>query len=156
MKMEPDFDVAAAHRYFAPHCFNAAWDLLDKPDRTPEEDQQMVVLSYASLFHWSKRSDCDNQALSIGYWQLSRIHAILGNAFEAVRNAQTCFTYSKELSPFYLGYAYEALARAYRLAGENAIAAQHLNSAHELAVLVEDNSEREALTADLQSLTESA
>lgn len=156
MKMEPDFNVATAHRYFASHCFNGAWGLLDKPDRTTEEDQQMVALSYASLYHWSNRSDCDNQTLSIGYWQLSRIHAILGNATEAVRHAQICFSYSKELSPFYLGYAHEALARAHRLAGKNAIATEHLNTAHELAVLIEDNSEREALLADLQSLTESA
>ena len=35
MTSAPSFDVEAAHRYYSVHCFNAAWDLLDKEERTP-------------------------------------------------------------------------------------------------------------------------
>lgn len=38
MSNEASFDAAAAHRYFAAECFNQAWDLISKPDRTPDED----------------------------------------------------------------------------------------------------------------------
>jgi hypothetical protein len=31
---EPDFDIAAAHKYFAASCFNRAWDLIDKASDT--------------------------------------------------------------------------------------------------------------------------
>jgi hypothetical protein len=35
--MSANFDLAAAHKYFSAHCFNAAWDLIEKKDRTPAE-----------------------------------------------------------------------------------------------------------------------
>jgi hypothetical protein len=53
----PDSDVAAAHRFFAAHCFNHAWELIEKPDGLPEEDRLMVALNQASIFHWLNRPD---------------------------------------------------------------------------------------------------
>ena len=120
MPKTPSFDVEAAHRYFSANCFNRAWDLIDKPDRSVEEERMLVLLSQASLFHWSQRPDNNNQSMSIGYWQASRVQALLGNAAEARRYAGICLEYSHDLEPFYLGYAYEALARAARLAGDEA------------------------------------
>ena len=49
----PDFDTEQAHRYFSTHCFNMAWQLIEKPDRTPEDDEQMIRLAQASLWHWT-------------------------------------------------------------------------------------------------------
>lgn len=48
MPGEKPVDVAAAHRYFSVECFNRAWDLIDKPDRTELDDEEMVRLSLAS------------------------------------------------------------------------------------------------------------
>ena len=70
--VKPDFDIAAAHRHFAAHCFNSAWDLIEKADRSAEDDRLMVLLNQASIYHWLQRSDCNNQRLSIGYWQARR------------------------------------------------------------------------------------
>ncbi|MBL6852011.1 MAG: hypothetical protein ISS15_10800 [Alphaproteobacteria bacterium] len=47
---QPDFDVATAHRYFAPYCFNSCRDLIEKADRTADDELMMVALSHASLF----------------------------------------------------------------------------------------------------------
>ena len=63
----PDFDSAKAHQHFSAHCFNSAWELIDKPERTPEENEQMIQRTMASLWHWTQREDCTNQKLSIGY-----------------------------------------------------------------------------------------
>jgi len=41
MPNEPSFDVTAAHKYFAVNCFNSAWGLIEKKDRTAEDDEQM-------------------------------------------------------------------------------------------------------------------
>jgi hypothetical protein len=152
MPTNPDFDLDAAHKYFAAQCFNQAWDLIDKVDRTPAEDRLMEALSQASIYHWLQRPDCNDQNLSIGYWQASRIQALLGHAPAALRHAQVCLAYSQELPPFYLGYAHEALARAQNLAGNTAAAAEHLQAAIQLAGQVVDKSEREAILADLKSL----
>jgi hypothetical protein len=152
MTTNPDFDVAAAHRFFAAHCFNQAWELIEKPDRSPEEDRLMVALNQASIFHWLNRPDCGPQQLSVGYWQASRIQAVLGNAVEAQRHAEVCLSYSTGLEPFYIGYAYEALARAAVLANHPVAAAQYLARAQEQAALITEDEDRDLLRKDLTSL----
>jgi hypothetical protein len=152
MPTKPDFDLASAHKYFAAQCFNQAWDLIEKPDRTPADDRLMEALSQASIYHWLHRADCSDQNLSVGYWQASRIQAILGHAAEALRHAQVCLAYSADLPPFYLAYAHEALARSQALAGNSAAVAQHVQAALQLAEEIKEKSDREALLADLNSL----
>ena len=68
-----NFDLAEAHKYFAANCFNGAWTLIEKKDRTAKDDQMMVALSQASIFHWSQRQDCDEEKMAIGFWQASRV-----------------------------------------------------------------------------------
>lgn len=129
-----------------------AWNLIEKPQRTPDEDRLMVALNQASIFHWSSRPDCDEKRLSVGYWQASRIQAVLGNAVEAGRYAEVCLGYSGKLEPFYLGYAYEALARAAVVAGERGQAAEYLTRADAQAALVKREDERDLLLKDLAAL----
>lgn len=50
----PSFDIEAAHKRFSAECFNRAWDLLDKEKRTPEEEQKMIELCLASIWHWTE------------------------------------------------------------------------------------------------------
>jgi hypothetical protein len=152
MTKSPEFDVAAAHRYFSGRCFNQAWDLIEKADRSHEDDRLMFALNQASIFHWLSRPDCDNKHLSIGYWQASRIQAILGNGVEAQRYADICLSYSGDLEPFFLGYAHEALARAAVLIGNSAAAAEHLSQARANAALVSRKQDRELLLNDLATL----
>ena len=76
----PDFDLDAAHRHFSAACFNGVWELIDKPSRSPDEDRLMVSMCHASLYHWQQRPDCTSRSFSIGYWQLSRVYALLEQA----------------------------------------------------------------------------
>lgn len=73
MPEELEFDAAAAHKYFAAHCFNQAWELIEKQARTAQDERLMVALNQASIYHWLQRDDCDDRRLSVGYWQASRI-----------------------------------------------------------------------------------
>ena len=36
---EPDFDQSKVHRYFSADCFNKTWELIEKPQRTPDENE---------------------------------------------------------------------------------------------------------------------
>lgn len=152
MPKTPEFDLAAAHRYFAAECFNRAWDLIDKPDRTPEEDDEMIRLNQASLYHWSQREDCTNRNLSVGYWQAARIYALIGQADNGRRYGELCLRYSQDEGAFYLGYAYEALARAESVAGEGENAAKYLQDAHQHLAQINDPEERELLENDLKTI----
>jgi len=153
MSGAPSFDVQSAHRFFAADCFNRAWDLIDKPDRTADDDRQMIALSQASVFHWRQRGDVTDRNLSVGYWQISRVYALLGQAAEARRNAEISLDYARDLQPFILGYALEGVARAALLAGARDEAAGFIETARERAAAVTDAENQALLIADLDALS---
>jgi hypothetical protein len=148
----PPFDLDKAHHWFAAGAFNATWDLLKKERRSPDEDRQMILLAMTSLYHWTQREDCTDQNMSIGYWQVSRVHAVLGLGGEARRYGELCFAYSGGLDAFYLGYAHEALARAAVVQDNLGRAIEHASRARALSVEVTDEEGQEWLVADLDEI----
>ncbi|MCA9023984.1 MAG: hypothetical protein KDA86_02105 [Planctomycetaceae bacterium] len=150
---QPDkLDFDQTHRYFSTSCFNNAWELLDRQDRTPDDDQQMLLLAFASLWHWTQRPDCTDKHLSIGYWQISRIYSVLKDAENARKYAQLCLNKTPADDPFCLGYAHEALARAESIAGNVKIARQHFAEALKHADSVSQTEDQKLLLDDLQQL----
>jgi hypothetical protein len=146
------FDSANAHRHFATTGFNRAWELLEKPNRTPAENDEMLLTAVASLWHWSKRDDCQPRNLAVGYWQVSRVQAVLGNGLEARRYAARAAMHATNEPPFYMAYAHEALARAGRVLKDETAVQRHLEEATRLLAEVTDPHEREMLEADLATL----
>ncbi len=151
---DPDIDLAAAHHWFSVDCFNRAWEYINKKERTPEEDEEMIRLSLASTWHWTQRPDCTNVNLSISLWQNSRVYALAGQAENARRYGQMCLdvSQSEDLPPFYRGYAYEALARAERLGGNPQVVKALVIEARRLAEQVTDEEDRNLLQADLDTI----
>lgn len=150
--MSEPFDAAAGHRHFSADYFNRVWDLLAKEDRSAEDDQRMLSMCHASIAHWRDRDDCGAQQLSIGYWQLSRVYAVLGKAIPARGYGELCLEASNRLGPFYIGFAYEALARAEEVAGDLDACALQLGRARAQLEEIDDEQERQMLAADLDSL----
>ena len=148
----PTIDEVEAHRFFSAHCFNRAWDLIRRAERTDIECEQMLGLSQASLWHWTQRPDCTPKNLSIGHWQLARVYALLGQAENAMRSARACLQHSEITSPFFIAYAHEALARAAMVSGDDASRLRHLTAARHFAAQVASDKDRALLEADLQSL----
>ena len=154
MSDQPKIDVASAHRYFSTKCFNGAWDLMDRNDRTEEEDLEMLHRAISGLWHWTQREDCTDTNRSISLWQVSRIYSLLGQADNARKYAELsrAASQSEGVEPFYLGYAYEALARAEALAGRADLVKELLEMGKSLAGQVADVEEKNALIRDLESI----
>jgi hypothetical protein len=154
MTKKDDFDQAAAHKYYSANCFNQAWDLIDKDQRTPEEDEHMIRLTLASHYHWTQRPDYSSTSASIAYWQTARIYAILDQAENAMHYSQLCLKVSQAegVAPFFLGYAYEALARAAAAAGSNQDMKTFLDKARAAAGEVQKADDRKMLLDDLQTI----
>ena len=154
MAEKKDFDHKAAHKYFSAHCFNKAWDLIDKSERTPQEDEEMIRLSLASQYHWSQRDDRSSTSASIGFWQTSRIYSILGQADNARRYAQLCLGVSQgeDVPPFYLGYAYEASARAEAVGGNEQEMKAFLAKANSTADEIKKVEEKKMFLDDLSTI----
>lgn len=145
---------STAHEYFSSTCFNAIWDILQKPDRTAQEDEQLLQLAFTSLWHWTQREDYHPRHLSIGYWMISRVYAVLEQGQNALCYAQKCLDASRheEIALYFKGYAYEALTRAHYLLGDREEMQTNLHKANKVAEALQDEEERKLLLDDLATI----
>ncbi len=150
----PSFDLDAAHKHFATSCFNACWGLIDKSDRTPAEDEEMLRLAVTSHHHWTQRANYGAKEASVANWQISRVYALLGEGGLARRFGMTSLEVLEgtDVGPFFAGYAQEALARAASVLGNGAAVQMHLTAARELAAQVENADHRSWLEGDLATV----
>ena len=78
MDKEPvTLDVEVETR-LAASLFNGVWALMEKSDRTPDDDLLMIHMAHASCYHWGRVGTAVNFVR--GEWQCSRVYATLGRA----------------------------------------------------------------------------
>jgi hypothetical protein len=141
-------------RQLAVDLFNHAWTLLRLPERTPEQDDELIHAAHASRHHWGDVGTAAN--LARGEWQVSRVYATLGRAEPALHHARRCLAYCEtspdELEDWDLPFAYEALARAHLVADDEDEGARCEARARELGERIADPEDREQLEKDLGTL----
>jgi hypothetical protein len=132
--------------------FNYVWTLLEKDDRTEREGNRMIDAAHASRLFWEEVGEPANHAR--GEWQISRAYATVGRAEPALYHARRCLELceSHGIADFDLAYAYEALARAHAVAGDDDSAKRFGGQAREAAERVADDEDRELLMSDLATL----
>lgn len=144
------------HRSMAIEMFNHAWDLLDNPDRSDDQDRELLAAAYASWAHWRRVGTPKN--FSVSDWQVSRVWAVAGDASRAAEHGAEALRLAEEhdLGPFYIGYGHEALARAAGVAGEVATRDEHLAAAEALLDLIDDDDSADLLRTDLDDIRSTA
>src|SRR5512135_1355575 len=103
-------DGESIDRELARQFFNETWKYLDLPARTEEQADAMVHCCHASFHHWSRVKDKTPTNIAIGYWQLSRVYAAVGDASACERYAARCLEAARGAEPWVAGSAHEALA----------------------------------------------
>jgi DNA-binding transcriptional MerR regulator len=143
---------AADERRIAVGLFNHVWTLMELPDRTPEQIDEMIHAAHASRYHWGVIGKPENRAR--GEWQISRVYSILGRGEPALWHAQRCLDVCREngIGDWDLAFAYEALARASRVAGDLAGRERNLELAREAGRAIAEEEERQLLEMDLQTV----
>jgi len=139
----------AAHRALAAQFFNECWGLLDRKDRLPQDNLQMIHLAHASRLHWQFAGGAREWA--IGEWQISRVHALLGQAEAALFHAQAALDLAGngQCGPFLAASGHEGMARALRVAGRSGEVEGHLRAAATWLNQIEDAEDRAVVAADL-------
>lgn len=141
-------------RRLAAALFNHVWTLLDKPERSAADDDEMVHAAHASAYHWMHTGTIANRVRS--EWQCSRVYAVLGRAEPALHHARRCLELAEsapaELEEFDLPFAYEALARAHAVAGDEAQAREWLARAKAAGAEIGDEDDRMLLESDLATI----
>ena len=148
-------EIALWHREFAPTAFNNTWTLLDKTERTREQEEEMLASTFAQRYHWYSVGEPKNWA--IADWQVSRVAAVLGYAELSRRFGERSLELAEEhdLGPFVKGFAHEAIARAAADVDDVETFTEHLEMAKAALPEIEDSHEREVLQADLTEMSES-
>jgi DNA-binding transcriptional MerR regulator len=143
------------HRTLGVDLFNKAWTLMEKPTRTPEEDDELIHCAHASAYHWQQVGTRANRARS--EWQCSRVHAILGQSELALHHARRCHEIAAanedgSMEDWDLAGAYEALARAHLTAGHREEAAHWARLGRETTAALADENERKVFEADFATI----
>lgn len=146
--------VDNSHRYFSATCFNACWDLIDKNPKTEEDLENMIHLAHTSFWHWTQVQGVQYANLSVGYWQISRVYSIANQGERSLYFGKRCIEtgIKNDLDEFYIGYGYEAVARAYQVLGKTNLADENKEKALDYCKKVADEENKKLLEADLRTL----
>lgn len=138
------------HKNLGIKYFNGTWDLIDKRDRTPEENLEMISMAHKSQHHW-RHGGGTALNLARGEWQISHMYAVLGFGEAALNHAMS---YKKQVEDnkfgdFDLVFVYEALAFAYNLLGMEEKKNEALKKGYELIDQVEKQGDKDYCKSQL-------
>lgn len=129
--------------------FNTTWTYIDKTDRTPDDDYQMILYAQASRFHWGfAGTPVEFQA---GDWLISKVYYILGHKEECMLAAKRCLDICQRenIGGFNIAFAHESMARACKLAGDTEGFNNHQAIALQKANLIDDEGDREYTISEI-------
>lgn len=152
MNAEDTFTLKEAGQELAKKANHRIWKLLEKSNRSPAEDEDLLLAAYASLYLWKEVGRAVHAQR--GCWMVAKAHISLQQAAEAVIWARKCFQITEEnpleMEDFDLAYAQEGLARALALAGELDQARQHHAQAAALGEQIKDPEDQEYFWSDFR------
>jgi hypothetical protein len=132
--------------------YNDTWRLLV----SREDDDELLHQAHASAYHWLKAPECEPRNRARSEWLCSRVYAILGRAEPAMHHAKRCLQLCEQhpdnVEDWDLAFAFEAIARAYRIVGNEDEARRYEQLGREQAEVIADPEDRESLLRDLSSL----
>jgi hypothetical protein len=140
------------HRQLGVDLFNGTWTMMEQPDRTPDEDALMIHMAHALAYHWLQVGAPENMARS--HWQCSRMYTVLGRSEPAIYHAKLVLDVCEQndIGDWDLAFAYEALARAYAVAGNSAESARWLAKARAAGADITADEDRDLLLSDLATI----
>jgi hypothetical protein len=141
------------HKNFAVDLFNLTWSLLDKKDRTREEDDKMIHAAHASRFHWGEIGTPLH--FERGEWQISRAYSVLNRPEPALYHAKRCLGICKEnsIGDFDIAFAYEAMARASAIAGKKPDCEKYLRLAKEAGDQIKKKGDKDYFFSELDTIS---
>ncbi|MBH0164553.1 hypothetical protein IHV12_06460 [Fictibacillus sp. 7GRE50] len=140
------------HRKQAVDTFNKTWDLIEKKDRTKEDDLEMIHTAHASRFHWGQIGEPLHFAR--GEWQLSRVYAILNMSesamFHGKQSLELCLEHN--ITDFDLAFAYEAVSRAYSVKNDERSMQEYYDLAQRAGQQILKKEDKEYFISELNSI----
>jgi len=133
--------------------FNDTWTLIDKSPRSDADNERMIRLAHTSKHYWVKAK---GTALNMvrGDWLISHVYAITNNGEAALQFAQKCLdkTLENEIGDFDKVFAYEAMARAYFVLGNETETRRYLDFGYDYLQYVSEEDDMEYCKSQLDNI----
>lgn len=150
MTTEEVYTLEEAHQFFAKQTNQRIWQLLEKQNRTPQENDELLYAAHASCYHWLKVGSGLHQQR--GAYLIAKVYMNLQITDQAMYHAQRCValteTYQAEMADFDRAFACECLARVYAMRGNKKEALKYYNLAEEAGQHIQDAEDKEIFEAD--------
>ena len=144
--------MSEQHKEEAVKCFNATWELIDKPDKTHEDNVNMIHTAHASRYHWGQIGTA--LELTRGEWQISRVYSLLGMGQSALFHAKEALSLCLDngIANFDLAFGYEAVARAYSVLGDQNNKVSFIEKAKEAAKAIAGEGDRKYVESEISTI----
>jgi DNA-binding transcriptional MerR regulator len=138
----------------AKQLFNQTWRLMEQENRTRAEDDRMIHTAHASRYHWGQVPTATPANFARGEWQVSRVYCVLGRAEPAMHHARRVLDICLEngIGDWDLAFAYEALARAAAVGGDQEAARGYTDKALAAVEAITEDEDRDLVLADLETI----
>ncbi|HEY7131082.1 MAG TPA: helix-turn-helix domain-containing protein [Candidatus Limnocylindrales bacterium] len=149
---------AATQRQLGVDLYNSTWTLIEKPDRTAAETDEMIHRAHASRWHWARAAGMRTVNLARGEWLCSRVYATVGRGEPALWHARRCVEINEAIGEddgresWDLAGAYEAMARASFVGGDSASGALWKAKAVAALAAIDNADDRMPIEQDLATL----
>ena len=144
--------MSTDHRALGVELFNETWRLIE----SREDDELMVHQAHASAYHWGQAPECKPKNSARSEWLCSRVYAVVGRAERALHHAERCLALTvaspESMEDWDVPFAYEALARAHALAGNDDEATRHSELARSAGAAISADDDREHFEEALATL----
>ena len=111
------------------------------------------MVAHTSLYHWLQVGTAVHQQR--GEWMLAKVYTVLGMADIAILHARRCLAltenYQDQMEDFDRAFAYEGIARASALSGNQQEANKYLEMAQAAGEAILDTEDKEIFMGDLNS-----
>lgn len=133
--------------------FNGTWDLIEKTERNEADTLKMIHMAHASRHHWGEIGS--PLEWSRGEWQISRVYSLANLGESALYHGLHALKYCLEndIGDFDLAFAYEAIARAYAVLGNDIEKQNYLAKAKDASLGIAKQTDIEYFMSELGTIS---
>lgn len=137
------------HQQLGVDLFNQSWDILLKENRGREDEDKLLNMVHASLYHWRQVGAPIN--ILRGEWMICHVYTLLEHKESALYHAENVLRLMEEQKPtdWDLAYCYEAMARVQALLGNKAAFEKYYALAVEAGEAIVAQGDRQQFESDL-------
>lgn len=139
-------------KQLAADLFNSTWNLIDKHDRDEEETLKMIHMAHALRYLWGEVGSF--REWTRGEWLISRVYAIAEMGEAALYHGKYALKYSIQGKVGALddAFAFEAVARAYTVLGDDEQKKEYIEKAKEAAKDIERKDDYDYFMSELATI----